>query len=45
MSEFVDLIVDDEDDELRPYEKPYRFENWDREDLVMYVGGDRSLYL
>jgi hypothetical protein len=24
---------------LTPYEKPYRLENWDFDDLVMYVGG------
>lgn len=33
-----------EEELLTPYEKPYRLENWDREDLIMYVGGDRSLY-
>lgn len=30
---------------MTPYDKPYRLENWHREDLIMYVGGDRSLYL
>lgn len=29
---------------LTPYEKPYRIEHWDREDLIMYVGGDKELY-
>lgn len=24
---------------LTPYEKPYRLENWDEDDLVAYVGG------
>lgn len=29
---------------LTPYEEPYRLENWHREDLIMYVGGDKELY-
>lgn len=36
---------DENDSEiLSPYKEPYRLENWDLEDLIMYVGGDRSLY-
>lgn len=43
----VDVTEEPEEDdsiELSLYGKPYRIENWDREDLMMYVGGDKELY-
>lgn len=48
MPESLKLDIEEFDQEdaelLSPYREPYRLENWDREDLIMYVGGDRSLY-
>lgn len=39
------MVNEIEDEILRSLsERPYRLENWDLEDLIMYVGGDRSLY-
>lgn len=35
----------EEELELTPYEMPYRLDNWPIDDLIMFVGGDRSLYL
>ena len=35
----------DEEFNPTPYAQPYRLENWPREDLIMYVGGSRELYL
>lgn len=37
-------MLESEEALFSPYERPFRLENWDREDLVMYVGGDKELY-
>lgn len=33
------MFLEVEEEELAPYDKPYRLENWPMDDLVMYVGG------
>jgi len=41
----IEEIPEDDAELLSPYKEPYRLENWDREELIMYIGGDKELYL